>query len=130
LMDLLYITWFFFLTVFINLSLFSVLVALTIICQEKVLVWPCLFGVLEATYTWMGVSFSWFGKFSAIILLSILHIHLACTSYPSCMPMIQVLYFDGLFHLSLFYNLLHFISLFYNLLHFISEFVEIFFEFI
>jgi hypothetical protein len=37
-----------------------------------VLFWASLFGVLEAYCTWMGIVFSTFGKFSVIILLSIL----------------------------------------------------------
>jgi hypothetical protein len=36
----------------------------------------------------MGIAFSRFGKFSVIVLLSILQIPFACTSYPSSMPMI------------------------------------------
>jgi hypothetical protein len=34
----------------------------------------------------MGISFSRFGKFSAIILLNILRIPFACTSSPSSTP--------------------------------------------
>jgi hypothetical protein len=37
-------------------------------------------GVLEASCTGMGISFLGVGKFSAIILLNTLHIHLARTS--------------------------------------------------
>jgi hypothetical protein len=63
---------------------FSVLVVLMIICHRKVLFWSCLFGVLEASYTWMGISFMRFGKFPAIILFNILHIPLVCISSSQC----------------------------------------------
>jgi hypothetical protein len=44
----------------------------------------------------MGKTFLRFGKLSDIILLTILHIPLACTSFPSSMPMIlRFDFFDG-----------------------------------
>jgi hypothetical protein len=42
-----------------------------------------------ASCTWIGISFSRFGKFYAIFLLSILHIPLSCTSFLSLMPIIH-----------------------------------------
>jgi hypothetical protein len=45
---------------------------LRIICCREILFWLSLFGVLQASCTWMGYSFSWFEKFSAIISLNIL----------------------------------------------------------
>jgi hypothetical protein len=84
----LYIICFFSLTASNILSLFSVLVALMIICYGEVLFWSSLSGVLKASYTWMGKIFLRFGKFSVIILLNILCIPLSYTSSPSSMPMI------------------------------------------
>jgi hypothetical protein len=69
------------------LALFSVLVLLIIICLGEVIFWSSLFGVLEASCTWMVKTFSRFGNFSVIILLNMLHTHLAYTS-SSSMPMI------------------------------------------
>jgi hypothetical protein len=74
------------LSVFNILSLFSVLNVWIIIFYVEAIFWLCLIGVLEATCTWMGVSFSGFGKFS-IILLSMLPVPLDYTYSPS-MPMI------------------------------------------
>jgi hypothetical protein len=54
---------------------FSILlfIALMIICHGVVLFWSSLFGILEASYTWMGiVSSRRHGKFSVNILLNIL----------------------------------------------------------
>jgi hypothetical protein len=44
------------------------------------LIFPVLFGVFKASCTWMIHSISRLGKFSAIILLSILSMPLAYTS--------------------------------------------------
>jgi hypothetical protein len=74
---------FFSITAFNILSLLSVLVVL-IICHGVVLFWSCLFGVLEASCTWMGIAFSRFGKFSVIILLSILWILLLAPLLLQC----------------------------------------------
>jgi hypothetical protein len=49
-----------------------------------ILFWSCLFGVLEALLTWIGIYFPRFGKISAIILLNMLCIPLACTFSPQC----------------------------------------------
>jgi hypothetical protein len=54
----LYVICFFSPTAFNILSLFSVLVVLVIICHGVVLFWSSLFGVLEATCTLMGITFS------------------------------------------------------------------------
>jgi hypothetical protein len=59
-----------------------------IICHGEVLFWSSLFGVLEASSTWMGKTTLSFGKCSVSILLNILHIPLAYTSSPLSMPMI------------------------------------------
>jgi hypothetical protein len=73
----LYIIWFFSLLAFSILSFFSVLVVLMIICCGEVLIYSCVFSVLEASCKWIGISFLRFGKFSAIILLNILCIPLS-----------------------------------------------------
>jgi hypothetical protein len=78
----LYFICFFSFTAINILSLFCVLVILMIICHGEVLLLSYLFGVLEASYTWMTKTFLRFGKFS-VILLNILHISLACTSSSS-----------------------------------------------
>jgi hypothetical protein len=44
-------------------SLVSVFNVLTIICYLEILFQSCLFGVLEAPYSWMDISFSRFGIF-------------------------------------------------------------------
>jgi hypothetical protein len=87
------VIWFFSLTVFSILSLFSVLIVLIIICNGEVLFCSCQFGVLEAFYIWRDLSFSRFGKFSAIILLNILPVLLAYTSSPASMPEVPRLVF-------------------------------------
>jgi hypothetical protein len=84
----LYIICFFSLTAFTILSLFSVLVVLMIIYHGEVLFLSSMFHVLEASCTWMGITFSRFGMFSVIILLNILWIPFGCTYSPSSMPMI------------------------------------------
>jgi hypothetical protein len=84
----LYVICFFYLMAFNILSLVSVLVILIIICHGVVLYCSHLFGVLEASCTWMGIDFSKFGKFSVIILLNILCLPFAYTSSPSSIPMI------------------------------------------
>jgi hypothetical protein len=76
------------LTAFNSLSLFSVLVVLMIICCGEALFWLSLFGVLEASCTWMGKTFSRFRKFSVIILLNILCVPFACAPSHSSMPII------------------------------------------
>jgi hypothetical protein len=53
-----------------------------------VLFWSCLFGVLEASCTWMCISFLRFGNFSLIILLNILPTLLAYIDFPSTVCMI------------------------------------------
>jgi hypothetical protein len=53
------------------LFLFSVFVVLIIMCREEFLFWSSLFGVLQASCMFMGISFYRFGKFSSIILLKI-----------------------------------------------------------
>jgi hypothetical protein len=53
------------------------------------LFWSWFFGVLEASWTWIGISFSRFGKIFAIILLNIFYIPLAWTPFPSSMSMIH-----------------------------------------
>ena len=67
----LYVTWVFSLTDFNILSLFSVFVVLNITCQEKFLFWSSLFGILWASYMFMGISFFRYWKFSSITLLKI-----------------------------------------------------------
>jgi hypothetical protein len=68
----LYVICFFCLTAFNILSLFSVLVVLMIKYHGEILLWSGLFGVLEASCTWMGRTFLRVGKFSVVILLNIL----------------------------------------------------------
>jgi hypothetical protein len=63
----LYITLFFSLIAFNIVSLLSVLFVLPIIFCGEILLWSYLFGVLEASCTWMGISFSRFEKYFAII---------------------------------------------------------------
>jgi hypothetical protein len=82
---------FFSLIVFNILFLFSVLVVSMITCYGEVLFWSSLFGVPEASYTWMGKTFFRFGKVYVFFLLHILHIPLACTSSP-LVPMILRFY--------------------------------------
>jgi hypothetical protein len=62
-----------------------VLVILTITCSGEFLFLSILFCVLEASCTTMDKSFLRFGKFSAIILLNIVCIHLASTSSVHCL---------------------------------------------
>jgi hypothetical protein len=63
----LYVICFFSLMGFSILSLLSVPVVLMIICHEVVLFWSGVLGVLEASFTCMGIVFSRFGKFSVIM---------------------------------------------------------------
>lgn len=42
----------------------------------------CLFGVLNASFIWLSISFPRFGKFFEIILLKRLCIHLVCITLP------------------------------------------------
>lgn len=51
------------------IPLFCVLSVLIIIFCEVVLFWPCLFGVLWASCTWMGISFSGFEKLCSLIFV-------------------------------------------------------------
>jgi hypothetical protein len=69
-------------------SFFSVLSVVTVIYYWNVWFCSCLFGVLETSYTWLGIYFLNFGKFSDIILLIIFPVPLACTSSPLLMPML------------------------------------------
>jgi hypothetical protein len=69
-------------------SIFLCLFFLLIICRMLVLFWSSLFGVLDASCTWMGIVFSRFGKLFVIILLNILWIPFACISSSYSMPMI------------------------------------------
>jgi hypothetical protein len=78
----LYVIYFFSLTAYNTLFLFSVLVVL-----ER-FYFGCMFGVLEASCARMGKYFSRFGKYSDIILMTVLLISLACTYSASLMPMI------------------------------------------
>jgi hypothetical protein len=59
-----------------------------IICRWDILFWSSLFGVWGTSCTWMGITFSRLGQFSVIILLNMLWLPFAWTSYPSSMPMI------------------------------------------
>jgi hypothetical protein len=59
----LYMLFFFSLSAFNILSLFSVLVVLMVICHGEVLFWSSLFSFLETSCTWMGKTFSRFGKY-------------------------------------------------------------------
>jgi hypothetical protein len=72
------------------LSLFSVLVVSIIICHREVLFWSSLFDALDASCTWIGITFSRFGTFSVIILLNILWIPLLAP-----LLLLQFLWFLG-----------------------------------
>ena len=50
--------------------------------------WSSLFGVLHASWTFIGISFFRFGKFSSIILLNIFSGPLICSSSPSSITII------------------------------------------
>jgi hypothetical protein len=52
-------------------------------CYESFQFWSILFWVQEADCPWMGIAFPDFGKFSAINLLNMIFIPLACTSSPA-----------------------------------------------
>jgi hypothetical protein len=62
-----YVTCHFSLEAFNSLSLLYIFRVLTILCLGIFLFWPYMFGVLKASCTWMNLSFSRLGKFSAII---------------------------------------------------------------
>jgi hypothetical protein len=66
---------FFSLTVFSILSLFFVLVVLTIICHREVLFWSYLFGVLEASCTWMD-NFLEIWEINFLLFFKIYYIYL------------------------------------------------------
>jgi hypothetical protein len=61
---------FFLFTAFNILSLLSLLVVVMTICHGKALFLSSLFGVLEASSTWMGKTLLRFGNFSVITLLN------------------------------------------------------------
>jgi hypothetical protein len=84
----LYVTWLFSLTAFNILSLFCAFGVLTFMCQEELLFWSNLFGVLWASCMFMGISFFRVGKFSSIILLKIFTGHLSWKSSFSSIPII------------------------------------------
>jgi hypothetical protein len=74
----LYVTCCFSLAAFKIVSLFYIFCVLIIICIGLAVFWSCLFGFLKASHTWMTLSFSRLGKFSAIILLKLLSKPLTC----------------------------------------------------
>jgi hypothetical protein len=76
------------LTSFNILSWFSTFVVLIIMCLEGFLFWSSLFGVLEASCMFMGISFFRLGKFSSIILLKIFIGPLTWESSHSSIPII------------------------------------------
>jgi hypothetical protein len=58
-------------------------------CDGEVLFWSWLFGVLEAFFIWMSISFLKFGMFFDFIFIEykIKSYALTCTFSPSSMPM-------------------------------------------
>jgi hypothetical protein len=80
--------WFYSLIACNILSLFSVLIVLTIICHGEILFWSCLFGVLEASCM-NGHLFLKIWEIFYYYLLNIFCIPFAQTSSPLSMSMIH-----------------------------------------
>lgn len=80
---LLYMTWSFSNAVFNILSLFWTISVLIIICHRELLSWCCLFEVLYASFTLVGISFFGWENISSTVLLKIFSVSTWVTSLSS-----------------------------------------------
>jgi hypothetical protein len=81
-----YVSWCFCFIAFSVCSLFSSVVILIMIWYGVVLFWSCLFGVQNASWTWVYISLHKFGKISPIISLNRFPMPLVYISATSSTP--------------------------------------------
>jgi hypothetical protein len=60
----------------------------------EIIFWSCIFGILNASCTWLSIHFLRFGKFSAIISLKKFSVPLLCMMESSCMLKIHIWSFN------------------------------------